>query len=264
MSKISKKARNGKVIERWRRKAMDLKLFSYDCQAAEGYISCPEGVQGSNDMYIHYNTAQILTIAAVMEIEDPLVYAHCFRVAGYAVTIAQHMHLMPAEVITIEQAGLLHDVGKVAIAGSILNKPACLTKKEYEKVKAHSVVGERVVRKIVGLEHLAPLVRSHHERYDGFGYPDGVSGDSIPLGARIIAVADAFDAMISNRPYRKARTITASARELELCSGTQFDPKVVQVFLKAMREDKEPWRTFTDVTRAFFRYLSIFTSIYIG
>ena len=215
----------------------------------------PEGVQGGNSMSTNCNTAKVLTIAAVMEIEDPEVYAHCFRVAGYAVTIARHMQLPPAEVLVIEQAALLHDVGKVTIANSILNKPTRLTEQEYERVKSHSVVGERVVRKISGLEPLASLVRSHHEHYDGYGYPDGMSGNGIHLGARIIAVADAFDAMTSNRPYRQARTITAAVAELTLCSGTQFDPVVVHVFLEAMREDKKPWRTLTEGTRTFFDVL---------
>lgn len=206
----------------------------------------------------HSNTIQVLAVAAIMEIEDLHVYAHCLRVAGYAVTIAQRMQLSLAEVIAIEQAALLHDVGKVAVAGSILNKPARLTNREYTCVKQHSIIGERVVQKIPELLHLAPLVRSHHERYDGKGYPDGIGGDKIPLGGRIIAVADAFDAMTSNRPYRRARSSSASANELLICSGTQFDPDVVKVFVGIMQEERAPWRTLTEGTRSLLQMLLSF------
>lgn len=204
------------------------------------------------------NKMQTLTIAAVMEIEDPDVYTHCLRVAGYAVTIAQHMPLSPAEVTAIERAALLHDVGKLAVAGSILNKPTRLTANEYECIKLHPVVGENVVQRIPDLLLLAPLIRSHHEWYDGHGYPDGRGKDSIPLGARIIAVADAFDAMTSNRPYRKARSTTASVKELAAGSGTQFDPAVVKAFFEAMQKGQVAHSTLTEDARSLFRMLLVF------
>lgn len=200
-----------------------------------------------------HSPMQVLSMAAIMEIEDPHVYAHSLRVAGYAVTIARRLKLPPVEIAVIEQAGLLHDVGKVSVARSILNKPAQLTEQEYECVKQHSIVGEKVVKKVRKLVHLAPLIRSHHEWYDGSGYPDGIQGANISLGGRIIAVADSFDAMTSNRPYRRARSIIASAKELSDCSGTQFDPVVVKAFLESMKEEQSPWQMLTEGTRSFLR-----------
>ncbi|MGI6128481.1 MAG: HD-GYP domain-containing protein [bacterium] len=203
-------------------------------------------------MSAHNNIQAASTIAALMAIGDPEVYAHCFRVAGYAVATARCIKLSSTEVDIIEQAALLHDVGKVTVAGSILNKTTCLTTTEYEKVKFHSEVGQRVVQKTLGLDHVASLVRSHHERYDGQGYPDGLLGEETLLGARIIAVADAFDAMTSNRPYRKSRSVSAAVQELVLLSGTQFDPAVVQAFTEILPKDRELAYSFTEGARSFF------------
>ncbi|BCV25539.1 HD-GYP domain-containing protein [Gelria sp. Kuro-4] len=176
----------------------------------------------------------VLAIAAVMEIQDQEVHSHCLRVAGYAVATGRRLRLSVKELEYIEQAALLHDVGKVGIPPRILKKPGRLTEKEYEQVKEHPLLGESVVKRVTALAHLAPLVRSHHEWYNGRGYPDGVAGEAIPLGARIISVADAFDAMTTDRPYRRAYTAEASARELTACAGTQFDPRVVEAFLAAL------------------------------
>lgn len=176
----------------------------------------------------------VLAIAAVMEVQDPEVHGHLLRVAGYAVATGRHLRLSTKELEYIELAALLHDVGKVGIATAILKKPGRLTEEEYEQIKQHPVLGEYIIHRIPALRHLAPLVRSHHEWFNGRGYPDGLAGEAIPLGARIIAVADAFDAMTSDRPYRRAYTAEVSARELAACAGTQFDPKVVKAFLEAL------------------------------
>jgi len=181
----------------------------------------------------------VLAIAAVMEVHDPEVHRHLIRVAGYAVAIGRRLKLSLKELEYIEQAALLHDVGKVGIATAILKKPGRLTEEEYEKVKQHPVLGYIIIHRIPALKHLAPLVRSHHEWFNGRGYPDGVAGEAISLGARIIAVADAFDAMTNDRPYRRAYTAEASARELAACAGTQFDPEVVEAFLKVLETPHE-------------------------
>lgn len=258
MSKTLVNTRNAKVIGKWQRETMSSMSINHDRRVAECYDSWfePKSVQGGNT--VNHNAMQVLTIAAVMEIEDPQVYTHCLRVAGYAVTIARHMQLSPADIIAIEQAALLHDVGKIAVAGSILNKPARLTDHEYECVKQHSIVGEQVVRKIPELLYLAPLIRSHHEWYDGHGYPDCISGDSIPLGGRIIAVADAFDAMTSDRPYRKARSIMDSVNELSFYSNTQFDPAVVEAFFETMGDQQALCCALSEGTRSFFQMLLTF------
>ncbi len=143
---------------------------------------------------------------------------------------AESFHLPEHEVKRIELAAELHDVGKTAIPDAILNKPGTLDAEEWEFVRGHTLVGERIVRAAPSLAHAAELVRSCHERPDGNGYPDGLAGEQIPLGARIVAVADAFHAMVSERPYRKAMEVDDALAELQGCSGTQFDPQVVTNF----------------------------------
>lgn len=213
---------------------MGLKPQGHDRQAAEGFCCGPVGEQGGRPLTRENPAPIVLAIAAVMEVQDPEVHGHLLRVAGYAVATGRHLRLSTKELEYIELAALLHDVGKVGIATAILKKPGRLTEEEYEQIKQHPVLGEYIIHRIPALRHLAPLVRSHHEWFNGRGYPDGLAGEAIPLGARIIAVADAFDAMTSDRPYRRAYTAEVSARELAACAGTQFDPKVVKAFLEAL------------------------------
>ena len=123
--------------------------------------------------------------------------------------------------------GRLHDVGKVAIPDAVLQKPGRLTENEWVLMRAHAAVGADVVRRLPALRVLAPLIHAHHEKWDGSGYPDGLTGEEIPLGARIVAVADAYGAMTTDRPYRPACTPAAALAELRRCAGTQFDPDVV-------------------------------------
>ncbi|HHY93198.1 MAG TPA: HD-GYP domain-containing protein [Firmicutes bacterium] len=215
---------------------MGLKPYGQDRQAAEGFCRITRaGGQGGKELTKDSSAPLVLAIAAVMEVQDSEVHAHCLRVARYAVSTARRLRLDHEELEYIEEAALLHDVGKVGVPTAILNKPGPLTEEEYKRVKRHPVLGEGVVKKVKALAPLAPLVRSHHEWYNGRGYPDGIAQEAIPLGARIIAVADAFDAMTSDRPYRRAYTVEASARELEACAGTQFDPRVVEAFLSGVR-----------------------------
>jgi diguanylate cyclase (GGDEF)-like protein len=143
---------------------------------------------------------------------------------------AESFHLPEHEVKRIELAAELHDVGKTAIPDAILNKPGGLDAEEWEFVRGHTLVGERIVRAAPSLAHAADLVRSCHERPDGAGYPDGLVAEQIPLGASIIAVAAAFHAMVSDRPYQEAMEVDAALAELRRCSGTQFDPQVVENF----------------------------------
>lgn len=134
----------------------------------------------------------------------------------------------------IRFCGLLHDIGKIGISDSLLNKPSPLREEEYELIKEHPIIGEQIVKEIKFLELGVPLIRHHHERYDGKGYPDGLEGEKIPLLARILTVADAFDAMVSTRPYRRALTFGEAKKELEQKAGTQFDPRIVKIFCKIL------------------------------
>lgn len=138
-----------------------------------------------------------------------------------------------AELTALRQAASLHDIGKIAVPDAILNKSGSLSSDEWELIRRHTLIGERIVGAAPSLTHLAKLIRSSHERHDGTGYPDQLSGDSIPLGSRIIAVCDAFDAITSDRPYCEKMSPEAALEEIRRCAGTQFDPVVVEAFSAA-------------------------------
>jgi HD-GYP domain-containing protein (c-di-GMP phosphodiesterase class II) len=146
------------------------------------------------------------------------------------------MGMSDVELDYLLQAAELHDVGKMAIPDAILKKPGPLDQEEWEFIRGHTVIGERIVSAAPALAPVALLIRSSHERWDGTGYPDRLPGDEIPLGSRIIAVCDAFDAMIGSRPHRLGMTAEESLGELQRCAATQFDPEVVRVFVTAFAE----------------------------
>jgi two-component system cell cycle response regulator len=134
----------------------------------------------------------------------------------------------------VRQAGELHDIGKVALPESILCKEGPLTEDEWDFIRRHTIIGERILGAAPSMQDVAAIVRASHERWDGTGYPDGISGEEIPVGARIVGVADAFCAMIEERPYAQARSRADAIAELRACSGTQFDPDIVDAFLLAL------------------------------
>jgi HD-GYP domain-containing protein (c-di-GMP phosphodiesterase class II) len=143
----------------------------------------------------------------------------------------------------LQYAAVLHDIGKIGIPGNILNKPEALTREEFDTMAQHTIIGERIISRIDYLVPIARIIRSAHERWDGAGYPDGLQGEEIPLASRILLVCDAFDAMTTDRPYRKALPIETALGELGRNAGTQFDPRVVDVFLAAYPfETPEPDR----------------------
>ena len=156
------------------------------------------------------------------------------RVAELAAIIGRKLGLSDDEIEKTRIAGLVHDIGKIGIPEAILNKPGRLTVGEYDQVKTHCETGERILRPVVDDAETLSMVRHHHERYDGRGYPDGLKGEEIPIGARILAVADTYDAMTSERPYRKAMATELACLEIEQSSWTQFDPRVAGAFVKIM------------------------------
>jgi two-component system, cell cycle response regulator len=164
---------------------------------------------------------------------DPVLGGHLSVVAELSERTARRLGLTREELEVVRHAAELHDVGKVAIPDEILSKPGPLTDEEWTFVRRHTLAGERILSAAPALGAVARLVRASHERWDGAGYPDGLAGEAIPLGARIVAVADAFDAMTSGRPYRAAISEAAALAELERCAGTQFDPAVVAAFVAA-------------------------------
>jgi diguanylate cyclase (GGDEF)-like protein len=164
---------------------------------------------------------------------NPELRSHLSGVADLAEATARSLELPAEEVEQVRHAAELHDVGKVAVPDAILSKPEPLTADEWAFIHRHTLIGERIIAAAPALTRVAALVRSSHERWDGAGYPDRLAGEAIPLGARIVAVADAFDAMTSPRPYSRPRSYDAALEELSRCAGTQFDPVVVSAFVAA-------------------------------
>jgi putative nucleotidyltransferase with HDIG domain len=179
------------------------------------------------------NTITIL--AQAVELRDEYTGGHTVRVTSYSLLLAKHLDVPASDLELIEVGTPLHDIGKIGIDDAILRKPDRLTPEEFEIMKQHTVKGAEIVQTIPDLHPVIPIIRSHHERWDGLGYPDGLRGDAIPRLARIVAVADAFDAMTSDRPYRKGMAPAAAFAEVEKHSGRQFDPECASVFL-AIRE----------------------------
>lgn len=179
-------------------------------------------------------TISVLTTA--LEFRDPYTHGHSQRVSDWCRKIAQMMHLHPSEVEKIELGGLMHDVGKVGIADHILNKVGQLTKEEYAEVKNHTEIGEKILSELKGMDYVAAMAKQHHLYYNGDprGYPDCTPGSTALIGARILSVADAWDAMTTDRPYRRYLTISEAVEELRLNSGIQFDPEVVEAFIRVL------------------------------
>jgi response regulator RpfG family c-di-GMP phosphodiesterase len=179
-----------------------------------------------------FNTVR--SLVAAIDAKDVYTRGHSERVYLYSMKIGEHMGLSADDMQILSWASMLHDVGKIGISGEILNKPAKLTEEEFAEIKTHPAKGCLVLAPIPQLAATIPAIRHHHERYDGRGYPDGLSGEAIPLIARVIAVADTFDAIYSSRAYRAARSLDWAVEEIRRCSGTQFDPDVAAAFLELL------------------------------
>jgi HD-GYP domain-containing protein (c-di-GMP phosphodiesterase class II) len=160
-------------------------------------------------------------------------------VAALAEKLCNKLELSQIESQLVGLAAELHDVGKEAVPDEVLNKPGPLDEREREFIRQHTIIGQRILGVSPALNYVAQLVRSSHEATDGTGYPDGLRGDQIPLGARVVAVCDAFDAMVSERPYRDAMSVQEAIAELKRCSGTQFDAKVVEAFTSIIEDRDE-------------------------
>ncbi len=188
------------------------------------------------DKLIQSQKATAITLAKAIEKRDRYTAGHTDRVTEYAILTAKQMNWSEERMAVLELAGHLHDVGKIGVPDAVLNKPGKLTVEEFELMKSHPEIGEQIIRGIDFLEALVPYVLYHHERYDGKGYPKGLSGEAIPIEGRLLAVSDTFDAMTSSRPYRKQLDPERAIEEIKRCSGTQFDPNIVGVFLEMWRE----------------------------
>jgi len=183
---------------------------------------------------LHLRTIEALALA--IDAKDHTTHSHLHRVRTYAVEIAKELGLSEEDKDALRAAALLHDVGKLAVPDHIVNKPGRLTPEEFEKIKIHPVVGAEILEKVAFPYPVAPIVRAHHEKWDGTGYPDGLKGEQIPIGARILAAVDCLDALASDRQYRKALPLDQAMREVAEESGTSFDPRVVKILQRRYME----------------------------
>jgi HD-GYP domain-containing protein (c-di-GMP phosphodiesterase class II) len=188
-----------------------------------------------------------MAFAEALEKRDNYTGGHTRRVCDYSMAIARQIGLTPIQIEELRLSAILHDIGKIGVADRILQKPGKLEREEFEEISNHPRFGSEILEHVKPLRKMLGGVRNHHEKYDGSGYPDGKKGELIPLAARIIAVADAFDAMTSNRAYRTALPVEAALKELEMYRGIQFDPHVVDAFMQAHQsgEISTSWNDYT-------------------
>lgn len=178
----------------------------------------------------------IFAIVNIIEAKDEITEGHSIRVAGYSMALARAMGYDEDRVDQVYKTGLLHDVGKIGIPDLILKKEGKLTREEYGEIKEHTSIGGHILAAIETMDYLADGAQYHHERYDGTGYPKGLAGEQIPEIGRIIAVADVFDALVSKRHYKEAMDVETAKQEILKGAGTQFDPKIVMVFIKLLED----------------------------
>jgi len=176
----------------------------------------------------------IKTLAASIDAKDPYTRGHSQRVMEYTLLAGSYLSFSAEELETLEYAAILHDIGKISIDSTILNKPGSLNKSEWNIIREHPVIGANLLKGIPFLEKASELVLCHHEKFNGEGYPNGISGEAIPLGARLIAVADAFDTMTTDRSYRAAMTVESAIKELNDCASRQFCPVSVKAFITGL------------------------------
>ncbi len=207
----------------------DLKLFTTLSHNVGIFVENVKLYKDLKEIFI----STVYTLAETIEMRDNYTGNHTKRVMEYSYAIGEALEMKKDAIEALRLSAILHDIGKIGVRDDVLLKPGKLTDEEFALMKKHPVFGEEILKKIKGLEHIIPGVKHHHERHDGRGYPDGLKEDEIELNAKIISVADTFDAMTSDRPYRKGLDPKIAIDELIRCSGTQFDGKIVDAFVKA-------------------------------
>lgn len=179
-----------------------------------------------------------MPLTAAIDAKDSYTFIHSMNVSKYAVILAEALGMNSNDIEIIRDAGLLHDIGKISIPERILQKTSKLTDEEYAIMKTHVENSTKMIRYLPDMDYVIPAVVGHHERYDGTGYPRGLAGQNIPYMARILTIADCFDAMTAKRPYKQALSVEYAVNELEKNSGTQFDPVLVKKFVELIHEGK--------------------------
>ena len=212
--------------------SLDLELINVLASQASISIENVRLYQNIRNNYLK----TIRAFALAVEAKDEYTHGHSENVMKYAVMIAKHLNLPHQEIERVQYAGLLHDIGKIGVSEYILNKPGKLTPQEYQEIKKHPELGARIISDVPFLKSLVPLVLHHHEYFGGGGYPNGIAGEDIPFGARILTVSDAYEAMTSDRPYRRSLSEDVAFSILDTQRGIQFDPAIVDAFLEVMRQ----------------------------
>ena len=211
------------------------RIFSHDerrfCRLLGDHAGIVLGTARMAAQLEEQHLATVGALAAALEAKDAYTGSHAQVIAEFSVAVGEELGLSSAELRAVRMGALLHDVGKIGIPESILNKPGPLTDDEFTVMKRHTVIGADIVSGIPGMEEVVTLVRSSHERWDGRGYPDGLSGSDVPRGAYVIAVCDAYHAMTEDRVYRRAMSSEGAIAELQRCSGTQFMPRAVDALI---------------------------------
>jgi HD-GYP domain-containing protein (c-di-GMP phosphodiesterase class II) len=197
----------------------------------------PLRIKAAEEEVLALRSSMICAFNQLLDLKDLNTGIHSTRLAEWALHVGGELGLDHGSLADIEAAALLHDIGKIGIPDAVLNKPSRLTAEEYDLMKRHPEYGWIVLRQIPGFERVSLLILHHHECFDGKGYPGGLKGEEIPVGSRIVSVIDAFDAMVSSRPYREGLPFEEAARRLVQASGTQFDPAVVERFLPLARAE---------------------------
>jgi len=194
---------------------------------------------GTTELFASLQDAYLSTVrslAAAVDAKEPYMRGHSERVAIFARATAEKLGLSHDQRTALEMAAYLHDIGKIGISGQILRKPGPLDAEEAATMRHHPLIGANILRPVAFPWSIAPVVRHHHERYDGTGYPAGLRGEEIPILARVLAVADAYEAMVADRPYRRSQTVEGAIAELKRCSGTYFDPRIVEALLEVLED----------------------------
>lgn len=199
----------------------------------------PEGMSGE-DLLRADQAALVYSLTRILELRDHGISNHSYQVSDLAAAISEELELEKATTMTVATAALLHDIGKVGIPDALLQKGGPLSPGERALVQMHPEMGATILEESTSLSHLAPAVRAHHERWDGSGYPAQIAGSAIPLEARIIAVAESYQAMLADRPYQAARSKDEAQAELARCAGTHFDPRVVEAALAVLARELAP------------------------
>ena len=231
----------GKLLEAYLGVTMK-RMFSTGPEAFDHYLERFQDVmlKGNGDAPSLMDTVTALAFA--IDAKDHYTQDHSRSVSRIAAQIARQMNLPDSHIEEIRLGGIVHDIGKIGVPESVLNKPSRLTSEEYAVMKNHAPLGAKILEplKVKAIERIRGMVRHHHEMIDGTGYPDRLKGEQIPLGARIITVADCFDTMVSERAYKPGRSIDKAVEELHRCRGTQFDPEIVAAFVRALENVGDP------------------------